>query len=208
MTKPTITLHGLKLSGHSHRVELMLNMLGLPYHFIQTTAESRATPDFRALNPLGQIPVLEDGDLVVTDSNAILTYLAKRYAPDSHWLPQAAEAAAQVQRWLSIAAGELRFGPATVRILWLFRSPNDRAPAIAIANRLLPFVEQHLATRKFLAAEHATIADLACYSYTKVAPESGDLSLEPYPALRAWHARVEALPHFVPMPVSREPLPA
>ena len=84
---PDITLHGMKLSGHSHRVEALLEILELPYRYIETTLRSRATPAFRQINPLGQVPVLEDGDLVLTDSNAIMTYLARGYAPDSPWVP-------------------------------------------------------------------------------------------------------------------------
>jgi glutathione S-transferase len=81
MSQPAITLHGIELSGHTHRVELMLLMLGLPFRFAQAPADVRLTEAFLKLNPLGQIPVLEDGDLVLSDSNAILVYLVKRYAP-------------------------------------------------------------------------------------------------------------------------------
>src|ERR687897_30659 len=116
MSQPAITLHGIELSGHTHRVELMLRMLGLPFRFSPAPADVRRTEAFLKLNPLGQIPVLEDGDLVLCDSNAILVYLAKRYASESNWLPDEPVAAAQVQRWLSIAAGELRYGPAAARV--------------------------------------------------------------------------------------------
>jgi len=107
MSKSEIILHGTELSGHTHRVELLLRMLGLPYRYAAAPAAVRATPEFRKLNPLAQIPVLQDGDLTLADSNAILVYLAKRYAPASQWLPEEPVAAARVQRWLSIAAGEV-----------------------------------------------------------------------------------------------------
>ena len=84
MSTPEITLHGTELSGHTHRVELLLRMLGLPYRFVVAAAAVRGTPEFHKLNPLRQIPVLQDGDLTLADSNAILVYLAKRYAPGSH----------------------------------------------------------------------------------------------------------------------------
>jgi len=64
MTEPTIVLHGTELSGHAHRVVLLLRMLGLPYRFVVAPPEVRRTPEFLKLNPLGQIPVLEDGPLV------------------------------------------------------------------------------------------------------------------------------------------------
>jgi glutathione S-transferase len=194
MTAPQIALYGWNVSGHVHRVALLLEMLELPYRYIETTA------DFRAKNPLGQVPVLQDGDLTLADSNAILVYLARRYAPDSGWLPADSVGEARAQRWLSLAAGELRYGPAAARVIALFKRPVDPKPALAIANTLFALIEAHLASgTAFLAAKHPTIADLACYAYVARAPEGG-ASLEAFPALRAWLARIEALPRFKPMP--------
>lgn len=143
--------------------------------------------------------MLQDGDLVLADSNAILVYLARRYAPAAGWLPQEPVAAARVQRWLSIAAGEVMHGPAIARMIVLFDLPDDPARAARIAARVLAFMDDHLADRAFLAADHVTVADLACYSYVAHAPDGG-VALEPYPAVRAWLARVEAQPWFKPMP--------
>lgn len=205
-----ITLHGTKLSGHAHRVELLLRMLRLPYAYRDAPAAVRAGPGFLALNPLGQIPVLEDGGLVIADSNAILVYLAKRYDADGRWLPAEPSAAAAVQRWLSIAAGELAHGPAAARSLALWNTPHGADPvrAKAITGRLLAFMDRHLASpQAFLAADHPTVADLACYSYVAHVPEGG-IPLEPYPAVLAWLTRVEALPGFEPMPRSLAPVAA
>ena len=102
MSDPRIILHGTELSGHTHRVQLLLRMLGLPYQTQPAPAAVRSSPEFQKLNPLRQIPVLQDGDLTLADSNAILVYLAKRYAPGSQWLPEQPAAAAQVQRRLSV----------------------------------------------------------------------------------------------------------
>lgn len=203
---PALVLHGTKLSGHAHRVELLLRMLGLAYEYRSAPASVRGTPQFRALNPFGQIPVLQDGDLVLADSNAILVYLAKRYDAGGGWLPEEPSAAAQVQRWLSVAAGDVRFGPSLARAVTLWGFPGDAADGRRVAGVLLQFMEGHLAAeRSFLAAERPTIADLACYSYVAHAPEGG-ITLDPYPAVRAWLGRVEALPGFEPMP--RSPVPA
>jgi glutathione S-transferase len=196
----------MDLSGHTHRVALLLAMLELPYQFVSAPAEVRASADFLRLNPLGQIPVLQDGPLVLADSNAIMVYLVRRYAPGSSWLPNDPVGEHHVQRWLSIAAGEVKHGPAALRVMAVFGKPGDRAGAIQIAGRLFRFMETHLATRAFLAAEHPTIADLACYSYLAHAPEGG-ISLDPYPAIRSWLSRVEALPRFKPMPSSPIPAP-
>ena len=205
MTTQPILLHGTKLSGHVHRVELLLRMLDLPFEFVPAPADVRAGAAFRKLHPLGQVPVLQDGALTLADSNAILVYLVKRYAPGSGWLPEDAAGAAAVQRWLSITAGEVMYGPASARALALWGMACDAGRAATVSQRLLGFMEGQLATRAFLAAPHATIADLACYSYVKHAPEGG-VKLDGYPALHAWFARVEALPGFVAMPAS--PIPS
>jgi glutathione S-transferase len=200
----TIVVHGTVHSGHTHRVENFLSILGLPYRLELAPMEVRQKPEFRALNPLGQIPVLQDGDVVLADSNAILVYLARRYAGGTPWLPEEPVAAAHVQRWLSIAAGELKYGPAAARVITVWGLAGNLAVAHEIAARLLRFMEGHLADRSFLAAEQPTIADLACYSYVAHAPE-GRISLAEYPHVRAWLARVEALPGFKPMPISAIP---
>lgn len=201
---PRITLHGTERSGHVHRVVLLLRMLEIPYRFASAPAEVRRAPGFRRLNPLGEIPVLEDGAIVISDSNSILVYLAKRYAPGSQWLPEEPLAAARVQRWLSIAAGEIRYGPALARATAQWGDPGDRNSAVRISGNLFRFLDAHVADREYLAADHPTIADLACYPYIAHAPEGG-VSLQPYPAVRSWLSRLEALPRFEPMP--RSPLP-
>lgn len=193
------TLYGTPLSGHAHRVELLLLMLDLPYSYIEAPAEVRRSAEFLQLNPLGQIPVLIDGEQVLCDSNAIMIYLVKQYAPDSGWLPEDPVAAAQVYRWLSIAAGEVRYGPATARGVKQWAWSGDPDVAREIAEKLLRFMDGHLTGRRFLALDQPTLADLACYSYIAHAPEGG-ITLDEYPQVRAWLAEVEALPHFKPMP--------
>jgi glutathione S-transferase len=207
MPESSITLHGTALSGHTHRVELLLRALDLPYRFVPAPPEVRRSGAFLALNPLGQIPVLQDGDVTLADSNAILVYLAERYAAGSTWWPREAVAAARVQRWLSIAAGEVAYGPNLARLIVTRGVPGDTARAVAIAERLLRFMDAHLAGQDYLAAPHPTIADLACYSYVAHAPEGG-IALAPFPAVGAWLRRIETLPGFKPMPPAPAPLPA
>ncbi len=203
MPMPTIRVHGFPLSGHCHRVELMLSLLGLPFERLEVDLFNGAhkRPDFLAKNPFGQIPVFEDGEVVLADSNAILVYLATRYDRSRRWLPQDPVAAAQVQRWLAVAAGELAHGPAAARLVALFGMPLDAARARTIAGQLYGVLEAHLRIQGFLVGSEPTIADVALYSYTAHAPEGG-VSLEPYPGVRAWLARIEALPGFVAMPRS------
>jgi len=201
---PDLTLYGTPLSGHAHRAEALLTILGLPFRRVEADAKFRRTPDFLALNPFGQIPVLVDGEVVIPDSNAILVYLADRYDASGRWNPKDPVMAAQIQRWLSIAAGDVRFGPALARILTLWGGPGTLSDTQAVAARLLAFMDGHLETRDWLVGERATIADLACYAYVARAPE-GRVPLDPYPAVRRWLERVEALPGFPPMP--HTPLP-
>lgn len=199
---PSITLYGTPPSGHAHRVEALLNLLGLPYNYVTATADVRQTPGFLALNPLGQIPVLQDGDTVICDSTAILVYLVEKYAPDSPWLPRDPKVRAEVQRWLSIASAEVRFGPAMARAVSQWNMAGNLDSAKAIAARLFNFMEGHLADRAFLAAPHPTLADLACHAYIAHAPEGG-IDLSPYPRIQAWLGRVAAIPGFRDM----DPLP-
>ena len=205
MERADMVLHGTPLSGHTHRVVLLLRMLDLPYRFIDASADVRRSPEFRRLNPLGQVPVLQEGGQVLADSNAIMVYLVKRYAPGSPWLPEEPLAAAHVQRWLSIAAGEVMYGPAIARMIAQWSMDGDPGHASRVAARLLAFLEGHLAGRTYLAADHPTIADLACYSYVAHAPEGG-IPLKSFPAIRAWLDRVEALPGFQRMPASPIPV--
>ncbi|WP_255429123.1 glutathione S-transferase family protein [Ramlibacter albus] len=197
-----IKLHGMRLSGHSHRVELFLSLLKLPFEYVEVDLLSRQhkTPEFIEMNCFGQVPVLQDGDVTLGDSNAILVYLDARYG-ERRWMPRDVLAAAQVQRWLSVAAGQLAFGPAAARVIQLFKRPDDPAPAIARSHALLAVMEGELGKREWLAAPEPTLADIALYSYTAHAPE-GNVSLDDYPNVRAWLARIEALPGFVPMKVS------
>ena len=196
---PTLQLYRNAVSGHCHRVELFLSLLGLPFDSIDVdlAAKAHKLPAFLAMNPLGQVPVLRDEDLTLADSNAILVYLEGRYAP-GEWLPRDPVGAARVQRWLSLAAGPLAFGPSAARVVQLFKLPTDPSEAIARAEGLLQFMESELGRTPFLVGERATLADVAHYAYVARAPE-GLVSLQPYPAIRAWLARIEALPGFVPM---------
>lgn len=183
-----LVLHGLPLSGHCHRVALFMSLLRLPYRYepVDLAAGAHRQPEFLTLNPFGQVPVLQDGDVVIADSNAILVYLAGRYGRDEDidWLPADPVGAAAVQRWFSAAAGLLAFGPARARLKHVFGAPVDLAAARELADRLLPVMEAELARRPYLTAETPTLADIALYSYTAHAPEGG-ISLQPYPHIRA-----------------------
>ena len=198
-----VRVYSFPLSGHAHRVRLFLSLLGLPFETVDVDLASGAQrdPAFLALNPLGQVPVIDDDGTVLADSNAILVYLAKRYG-DAHWLPDDAVGAATVQRWLSYAAGPIASGPAAARLVTVFRAQLDHDAAKRTAAKVLGAIDAELAGKPFAAGARPTVADIAAYTYIAHAPEGG-VSLEPYPHVRAWLARVEALPGFVAMPTTR-----
>lgn len=195
-----IKFYRFPLSGHSHKAELFLSLLGLPVEPIDVdlAGGEQKTPAYLAMNCFGQVPVIQDGDVTVSDSNAILVYLASRYGSET-WLPRDPAGAAQVQRWLSVSAGQVAYGPCAARLVTVFKAAFNPQEVIARAHALFVIMEKELAARPFLVGEHASLADVANYSYIAHAPE-GNVSLDAYPAIRAWLARIEALPGFVPMP--------
>lgn len=199
MSQSAVKLYRHPLSGHSHRVELMLSLLDVPTElvFVDLVKGAHKTPEFLALNRFGQVPVIDDNGTVLADSNGILVYLASKYG-NGQWLPSDPVEQAKVQRWLSVAAGQISSGPATARLITVFGAGYDAADAIKRSHALLQVMEDELANSAFLAGDKATVADVAAYTYVAHAPE-GNVSLDEYPNVRAWLARVEALPKFVGM---------
>lgn len=199
MSQPAIKLYRHPLSGHCHRVELLLSLLKLPTElmFVDLASKAHKQPEFLAINAFGQIPVIDDNGTVLSDSNAILVYLANTYG-DANWSTNDPRVAARIQRWLSVAAGQLAFGPASARLITVFGAPLNAEDVIARAHALLKVMDSALAITPFLAGDSVTIADIANYTYVAHAPE-GNVSLQPYPNVRAWLERIEALPGFVPM---------
>jgi glutathione S-transferase len=186
------------LSGHSHRVRLFLSLIGVPVELVDVDLMNRAhkMPEFLAMNRFGQVPVLEDDGVTIADSNAILIYLATRYGRED-WLPRSAPEAARIQRWLSVAAGQIASGPAAARLVTVFGAPIDADDAIARAHAVLRVIEDELCGEQWIAAAAPTIADVALYSYISAAPE-GNVDLAPYPNIRAWLRRIEQLSGFLP----------
>ncbi|SMC24126.1 glutathione S-transferase [Andreprevotia lacus DSM 23236] len=198
-----IKLYEFALSGNCHKVRLLLSLLGVPYERIAVdgAAKQHKTATFLAMNPLGQVPVLVDGDVVLRDSQAILVYLARRYggAHALHWLPEAPAALANVIAWLSVANSEVSRGPAALRLLHKWGRPVPQAEAEALTRQLLDMLESRLQTSSWLASEQLSIADIALYPYVALAPE-GLVELARFPAICGWLARIEALDGYVAMP--------
>jgi len=187
-------------SGHCHRVELMLALLDVPCDAVDLDMANGAhkAPEFIALSPFGQVPAIDDNGTLLCDSNAIITYIADRYGDLETWAGRTPIERAEVQLWLSVAAGEIYQGPCSARLFTLFGADIDHDAAKAKATKLFEVMETHLKTREWLALSRPSLADVAAYSYIAHAPEGG-VTLAPFPAIRAWLERVEALPGFVGM---------
>ena len=205
----TVTLYRNPKSGHCHRVELMMSFLDVPYETVDLDMANGAlkAPDYLKISPLGQVPAIDDSGVTLSDSNGILIYLVETYAKDYNWTGQTPEEKAQVQRWLSVAAGEIAYGPCAARLVTVFGAPLDHAAAVAKAHGLLKVMDEALNGHSFLVSDRITLADVAGYSYIAHAPEGG-VSLAAYPNVSAWLARIEEQPGFVAMAASPIPEPA
>ena len=196
----TITLYQHPLSGHSHRVRTMLSILGLQHEVrdVDLAGGEHKQAEFLNMNPFGQVPVLRDESRTLSDSNSILVYLASEYDETGTWYPMDAERRAEVQKFLSVAAGPVASGPAAARLVNVFGAGLDHAYAKLVAANILNILNDHLENRDWLVGAGPTIADIANYAYVAHAPE-GDVSLTPYPNIRNWLGRIEAIPGFEPM---------
>ena len=204
-----IKLYRHPLSGHSHRVELLISVLGIDAEIINVDLMKgeQKSAEFLAKNPNGQVPALEDNGMFIADSNAILVYLATKFDSSRTWLPDDAMAAASIQKYLTIAAGAVAFGPAAARLVTLFGAGLDHQNAITTAENLFTALNSHLENNDWLATSHATIADIANYAYIAHAPE-GNVDLSKYPNIKDWLNRIESIKGFVPMQSSKVGLAA
>jgi len=195
-----MTLYEFALSGNSHKIRLMLSLLGLDYRSVIVNGSEwqQKSVDFLSMNPFGQVPVLTDDDVIVRDSQAILVYLARKYG-NEQWLPNEATALAEVAAWLSTAAKEVSMGPNRLRLHYKFGRAINSEESRQTAINLLNILQGRLEKYEWLATDHLTIADIAIYPYIALAPE-GRLDLESYPAVTGWVSRIQALPGYVGMP--------
>ncbi len=199
-------LYDLERSGNCYKIRLLLALLRVPYERVTVSLDEGAqrSPEFLRLNPRGQIPVLvTDEGFAIWDSTAILVYLARRFGGE-RWLPTEPLAMARVTQWLAFEQNEGRYGIGRTRAIALkMKSSLAQMGHLEESQRLaetaLKILETRLQEASWLAADHATIADIACYPYTAFFLESG-LTPQAYPAIRAWFQRLEALPNYIPLP--------
>lgn len=200
-----ITLFQNPKSGHCHKVSLFMALNDIPFTTIEPDMANgeHLGEAFSAMNVFKQVPVIDDNGTTLADSNAILVYLANAYSDTTYWLGGDATQKALIQRWLSVAAGELAKGPAAARLEYVFGATVHEPTVLATSAALLKNMEAHLgqSNSHFLVGEHVTAADIAMYSYMAHAPEGG-ISLDDYPNIIDWIGAIEALDDFVPMPSS------
>nr|WP_300313245.1 glutathione S-transferase [Halomonas sp.] len=202
-------LYYYPLSGHAHRAALFLSITGIDHELIEVDlpAGAHKQPDFLALNAFGEVPVLDDNGTIIADSLAILVYIARKIGP-SHWLPTDPAEEAQVQRWLSVAAGKIAYGVCAARLITVFGAPFNADEVIERAHATLAVMERTLADHQWIAGtQEPSIADIALYSYVERAPE-GNVDLSGYPRIQAWLRQIEGLPGFIPFQRTRAGLEA
>lgn len=202
-----ITLYDYELSGNCYKLRLFMNLLGLDYR--KTGVEffpgkEHKQDAFLAINPLGQLPVLDDDGFVLRDAQAILTYLAARYDTSGRWYPTGdPKSLAEVNMWLAFADG-ITGTASAARLHDLLRYQLDADKARAGAHALFRVLDERLwfSEREdsgwICRSDHATVADIACFPYVMLSDEGG-ISLIDYPALRRWTDRIKRLPGFVVM---------
>ncbi len=200
-------LYDYVLSGNCYKVRLLVSILGLkcknrPVDFYPG-AEHHGV-EFKKINPLGQLPVLEDEGLVIRDAQAILLYLANRYDGSRQWWPSDDPCmVGNVMQWLTFA-DQITATASAARLHDVLGYELDIDAARAGAHRLFRIAEDHLAEQEFhgrdwFVGSRPTIADIACFPYTALAGEGG-VDLFYYPAIQRWIGRIAKLPGFVDMP--------
>lgn len=189
-----LKLYSTQSSGNAFKVRLLLARLRVPFHLVEVDifAGENRTPQFLALNPEGRVPLLElvDGT-ILAESNAILFYLAD----GTDLLPSDRRQRAEVLRWMFFEQNNHEPGIAQARF-WLRQVRGGRELRTHDVDRwmeegygALRVMERHLETRRFFVGDALTVADLALYPHTWLAPE-GDFDLASFPAIGGWLARV------------------
>jgi glutathione S-transferase len=197
---PELTLFHAPISGNSYKVVLLLSQLGRPCRIVKVDllgGEAR-TEAFRGINPFGRIPYLAEGGFGLAKSNAILLYLAR----GSAFLPDEPRTIARIHQWMFFEQNQIETSLATLRFMLHVRRGHPLAEHAVALHRsqgvaALDVLERHLSGHDFLAG-HYSVADIAVYAYTHVAPQAG-IPLDPYPAVRSWIDRIEATQGFVPL---------
>jgi glutathione S-transferase len=197
-----LLLYDSPVSGNCYKVRLLLAHLGIPYErrALSVVDRSNRPEVLGGLNPSLRVPtiVLDDGR-PLGESGAILWY----FAEGTRFVPEDPYERAQVLQWMFFEQYDLEPAIAVVRF-WVAYSGRpeqfaDRLPERRDAGeRVLRALDRQLEGRSYVVGDSLSLADIALYGYTHVAPEGG-FDLEPYPSLRPWLERVASEPGHVPI---------
>ena len=193
-----ITLYDMPLALNCYKVRLLLSLLDVDYRRepIDLLENEHKTPEFLALNPFGQLPVVTEGSLVLRDSQAIMVWIARKHGDES-WMPRDPNQEAIVNAWLSAAAYEIRLGPYDARLAKLFPWLCVNANTVNERSDLaLKLYDERLSDREWIALDRPTVADVAAYPAISQCGD-GEISLEGKGAVQAWVGRIRALPGYV-----------
>ena len=201
-----INLYDYELSGNCFKVRQMLAWLGVEYQRVPVNfypgREHKSPAFLDRINPLGQIPVIDDDGFLLRDAQAILVYLASRYDKARSWFPEEPKLRGQIAMWLAIA-DEITRTASAARLHDAMGYEFDISACRRGARAVFRVLDDHLAERAtagrcWLVGEHPTIADLSCFPYAALSLEGG-ISLDEYPALRRWIWDIRHLSGFVGM---------
>ncbi len=207
-----IRLYDYTLSGNCYKLRLLLHWLDVPYQKLPVNfhpgREHKSEWFLQNINPLGQLPVLDDDGFLLRDAQAGLVYLASRFDAGGHWYPDDAPTRARIALWLA-AADDLTRSVAAARLHYAFGYPADIPTCERGAHAALGLLDDTLAEnqyggRTWLAADRPSIADIACFPYAALAGEAR-IDLRPYPALQAWIHTMRHRPGFIAMPGILDP---
>jgi glutathione S-transferase len=177
---------------------MALHLLMIPHEEVVLSGGAHKEAKFLELNPLGQVPVIQEGEFVLRDSQAILTFLAAAH-PNSGLGGRNPEEQGQIAQWLSFAASEIAQGPAMLRRATLFGATIDRQAAESMTSKVLAVLESRLTELPWLEGSRLTIADLACSPYMALAHQ-GQVDLQPFLNVRRWLDRIAGEQWFPAMP--------
>ena len=202
-----IRLYDYVLSGSCYKVRLFMRLIGLDYTPVPVDyypGREQRSAEFLAINPLGQLPVLDDDGLVLRDAQAILVYLAGKYDRARKWYPEDPAAQGAIAMWLSFAGGEI-MNASAARLHDMLNYDFDIDRVRRAAHDAFRILDDHLTDQEIRGTDwivggaHPSIADIACFPYVALAGDGG-ITIEDYGAIRRWLERIKRLPGFTVMP--------
>lgn len=197
-----LRLYDMLDSGNGYKVRLLLTLLQIPFERVEMSVPVGATrtPAFLAKNPAGKIPALElEDSTVLAESGAILWFLAD----GTRFLPDDRLSRIDTLRWMFFEQNAHETNVAEARFILHHPEHNQHRMHLVEEKQrrgyaALDVMERHLQANAYFVAGRYTIADIALYAYTHVAPEGG-FDLGRYPAIQAWIARVASEPGHIPI---------